>query len=1001
MANTPAFAAEYKKLNPEQKEAVDAIEGPVMVIAGPGTGKTQILTLRIANILKRTDTPPDAILALTFTEAGVSAMRKRLVSLIGPAGYRVGIYTFHGFCNATIQRLPDDFPRLVSSEAITDIDKILLVRDLVERDEELDHLRPFYDNFARVRDIIGAISTLKREYVNPDDLAERVAAEEQAFWERDDLYNAKGPYAGKMKTAHQATLKRLARNKELVRIYRAYEDALRETKRYDYEDMIGMVVARLEEERDVLQRLQEEYHYILADEHQDANTAQNRLLELLVDFHDNPNLFIVGDEKQAIFRFQGASLENFLYFKKKYPDAQLVELTRAYRSGQRILDAAHSVIESGPEDIERTALTSHAAVAHADVEVRAFARDELELHWVATDIKARIDAGVEPHEIAVLYRTNSDAAPLARALERVGVPHTIESTRTVLDDPAIAQFVMLIRAVAEYGNDEPLGKVLHARFLDFDPLDVYKVLRLHSKTRMPLAECLRDEDRLAEYGVGEAKRMAVFGKRLAKWATSGANDPVPDVFNQLLDESGFLAFALNSTRSLEMLEKLAGLARDTEQLSAGERAYTVRDLLHHFDLMDTYRLSITPVRASDRPHAGVRLMTAHRSKGQEFDYVYLIGAWDTHWGNTRSNDLFALPIPGASEEEANADERRLFYVALTRARAGVFISYARTSPSGRERLPSQFIEEIREPYKEEKDTRAFEESVQPQVLVGVPSGEEPVGVADAEYLRALFLEQGLSVTALNNYLTCPWQYFYSNLVRIPKIPTKHMLFGTVVHRALKRFFDARQKSGADKETLLNIFEDELARTTLSGSAYTEIEKRGRDYLSGWFDARVNGWQQETLNEYRVDTLIPTNVSSVPQLRVRGELDKVELHPDGVVVVDYKTGTPKSRNDILGTTKARGAGDYFRQLVFYKMLLDTEGVYTMRTGVVDFIQPKESGTYVQETFAVTAEDVEQLQTEIERVAGEIYDLSFWDSRCAEHTKKGACEYCALRELMRGE
>jgi len=992
---TPEFNKRYAMLNKEQKKAVDTTEGPVMVVAGPGTGKTQILTLRIANILKTTDTEASAILALTFTEAGVAAMRKRLVSMIGPDGYRVGIYTFHAFCNTTIQRFPEDFPRLISSDAITDIDKVLLMRELIAEREHLKELRPFYDNYAYVQKSISAISELKREYVDPEAFKNLVKRSEEEFLAREDLYNEKGAYAGKMKTEHQKTQKRIEKNKELMEVFSAYEEALREKKLYDYEDMIGVVVEQLESSREVLQRLQEEYHYVLADEHQDANTAQNRLLELLVDFHEEPNLFIVGDEKQAIYRFQGASLENFLYFKKKYPSAQVVELRHSYRSGQKILDSAHSVITSSGEELEREELESKAAIENETVELRTFSTDDMEALWVARDIERHIAEGVEPHEIAILYRTNADAAYMTRALERERVPHTVESNRNVLDDPAIVQFILLLRTVADFGNEEILAQALHARFLGFPPLDVFKILKHRARDRKPLYDCIFDEKELKKIGVSQPKAISVFAKRLSKWAQAGHNDPVIDVFNTVLDESGFLTLILNSTRSVEMLEKLSGLARDVEQLAAGNREYTLKDLIHHLDLLDEYHISISKT-GGDTSRRGVRLMTGHRSKGLEFDYVYLVGAWDTHWGNKRSMSAFSLPLAGAADEQDNADERRLFYVALTRARQGVFVSYGRNSESGKERLPSQFIEEMREDTKEEVDTNTFEEGITPDVFLQKLPETEHLSVADTSYLKELFVEQGLSVTALNNYLTCPWNFFYSNLIRIPKIPNKHMVFGTVTHSALNSFFE--KKGERTKETLLRSFKEALERTALSGAAYTEIEERGVEALGGWFDEYKGGWHEETLNEYRVTTVVDLPLEELPQLRVRGDLDKVEIHPEGVTVVDYKTGAPKSRNHLLGNTKAKDAGNYLRQLVFYKMLLDAEGKYVMKQGTVDFIQPKKTnGQYVLETFDITGTEVEKLMKEITKMTQEVLTMSFWDERC-EDSKKGDCEYCTLRDMM---
>jgi DNA helicase-2/ATP-dependent DNA helicase PcrA len=221
-----------------------------------------------------------------------------------------------------------------------------------------------------------------------------------------------------------------------------------------------------------------------------------------------------------------------------------------------------------------------------------------------------------------------------------------------------------------------------------------------------------------------------------------------------------------------------------------------------------------------------------------------------------------------------------------------------------------------------------------------------------------------------------------------------MRLGDTVHKALAVFFGAYLRGKTTKALLLRSFKESLDKTALSGFVYTEIHDKGISALDGWFDAYKGAWHKETKNEYRVDTVLEVPLKELHELRVRGDLDKVEIHPDGVVVVDYKTGKPKSRNHCLGKTKAPDSGNYFRQLAFYKMLLDREGVYTMKEGVIDFIEPKDTGRYIQERFLITPADVGVLTQEITQMAREVMSLSFWDTRCDD--KK--CEYCALRDMM---
>ena len=278
MAN---FEEAYARLNEEQRQAVDAIEGPVMVIAGPGTGKTEVLTVRIANILRKTKTPPEKILALTFTESGVAAMRRRLTELVQGDAYRVTISTFHGFANGVIQDYPDHFFSIIGSANITEIDQVQILEKLLD-DQKLDLLRPFGDRYYYLRNILAAIDELKQQGVSPEFFAKIAADEKKDFYANPDLMNQSGKYEGKMKTKYASAARAsLRRTSSLRRSIAAYQAALRKAKQYDYSDMIMEVMVALENDGDLLRILQDAYDYFLVDEHQDTNDAQNRIIELL------------------------------------------------------------------------------------------------------------------------------------------------------------------------------------------------------------------------------------------------------------------------------------------------------------------------------------------------------------------------------------------------------------------------------------------------------------------------------------------------------------------------------------------------------------------------------------------------------------------------------------------------------------------------------------------------------------------------------------------------
>lgn len=980
---SPLFSKLYAKLNRAQKRAVDAIEGPVMVVAGPGTGKTHVLTLRIANILRTTDTPPDGILALTFTESGANTMRRRLAEIIGPAAYRVRIHTFHGFCKDVIERCPDEFPRIIGSTPLTEVERITILRDLI-REGTWEHLRPFGDPYYYLNPARQAISEMKRENIAPDFHTMYLDAQEKEFAAIPDLYYEKGAYKGKMKGAYQARAKVLVRTRELNTLYRAYEAALESRRKYDFEDMIMEVVAALENNGDLLLRVQEDSMYILADEHQDANAAQNRLLELLASFHDNPNLFVVGDDKQAIFRFQGASLENFNYFKTRFPRAQMITLTESYRSGQAILDTAHALISASPDSshVPLESKTGSKSLIH----LRVFSTEEHERTWVAREIQRLISEGVDPSHIAILYRANSEAEGLAIALEAVGVPVSIESDQNALADPDLRKFLALVRAVARFGQDGALSRALHLDALNIPPLDAYKMARHAARKDLLIADVMQSKDELAAAGISKPTRIQGVYANLERWAAS--RESVPMILEDMLRESGFLGGYLQSPRAEDLLAKAGGFLRDAETLSAADPDYTLRDFAAHLELLEEFRV---PVRKMSEGvvHRGVRLMTAHRSKGMEFEYVYVVNVADGVWGGRREMNRFELPTGAASGSDE--DERRLLYVALTRGKLGVDISYARASKSGSERLGSRLLEDIDARLLQSEEMEDATHAASLRLLRGRSKRPRTI---DKTYVRELFMHQGLSVTALNNYLSCPWEYFYMNLVRVPRVPQKEQLFGTAVHMALKRFFDERirDKKVAGKD-LVQYFEDAMHGQPLPRQTRDEMRVRGATFLLGWYTQNHVSWPKTLRTEYAIDVHLPVELEGLSSLRLRGNLDKIEEVDGGVNVVDYKTGAPKSRNAIQGKTK-HDTGDYWRQLQFYRLLLDLEGKCTFVSAELDFVQPDPRGKYHKEVFRISKDEVTDLRRDIQRVASEIWDLKFWGKRCG----KKDCEHCGFRELM---
>lgn len=984
----------YKNLNAGQKDAVDTVEGPVMVVAGPGTGKTQILTLRIANILRETQAEPENILALTFTEAGVTAMRRRLTEIIGSSGYSVVINTFHGFCNEIIKNYPGEFPRIIGAQNITEVDQIGILEGLVRR-LPLRELKPFGNTFHYVVDILSAINSLKREGVDPAGFQRIVKNEREYFDSILDLYHEKGPHKGKMKGEYQKLETQIRKNEELTNVYAQYEEELRVNQRYDYNDMIMEVLRELSTNQNLLLMLQEQHQYILIDEHQDTNNAQNKVLELLCNFHPNPNLFVVGDEKQAIFRFQGASLENFNYFKKLYPNAKLVVLEENYRSSQMILDSAESVIQSSKP--------LHAKAGHKNqtISVVACSRPEVEGFTVAKEIEKKLKKGVAPEEIAVLYRDNKDSVLLARMFEKIGIPFSIESDQNILGDADIKKIQCLLTAVNQFGSDEWLLQALHIDFINIPPLDVYKLIENANREKVSAFEILKSKPKLQKAGIESEEAMTEFYKKLSSWATLSKNRTLPEFFEILIRESGFLSHILGEEDAVEKLEKLNGFFDEVKSLVEKHKEYGLKHFLEYLNTLSTHNLQIKK-SGSYGKIPRVRLMTAHRSKGQEFEYVFITNAFDGHWGNKRRPNLLRLPDvvfqssgKGFGDRDDTDDERRLFYVALTRAKKEIIITYSKESDTKREQLPSQFIKEIRPEYLEEKEESGYEKEFgDHKEILFAPSQTIGIPANDKAFIKELFLRNGLSVTALNNYLRCPWNYFYNNLFRIPGAKTKHQMYGTVMHATLKDLFDSFKVEPFTKETLIQKLVFHLNHQPFSEHEYKEALEKGTKSLSGYFDAYEKTWKTNVITEKMIWGILLTK-----EIKITGKIDKMEFLGEGneVNVVDYKTGRPKSRGEIEGSTQ-NSNGDMKRQLVFYNLLLEkyeAQKKFKMVSGDIDFMEPDEKGKYKKESFEIQKEEIKELEELIKKTADEILNVAFWNTRC----EKKDCEYCVLREMMR--
>ncbi len=994
-AHDAAFTQAYNQLNPAQRQAVDEIEGPVMVVAGPGTGKTQILTLRIANILRVTQMTPQNILALTFTESGAKAMRERLLRYIGAAAYQVPIFTFHGFAAKLISDYPDAYVRVIGGRPASDLDKIKIIEQILQGGE-VKLLRPFGNPTYYVPHILRIIGQLKQEYVTPDSLVRIIEAQEQELNAIEKMHT-KGAHKGKVRGEYTKKEQAIAKNRELLFVYRRYESLLGSQNIFDFEDMIIETVQALQSNESMLRDLQETYQYILADEHQDVNGSQNKILELLASFHDFPNIFAVGDEKQAIYRFQGASLENFLYFTEQFPGTKVIHLTENYRSGQTILDAAHSLVavEEGPLKDLRIPLVAKQNKP-AQVMRRDFSHQVVEDDWLVSSILADSKNGISLSEIAVIVRTNKEVELIAARLRAAGMAVTASADGDVLQHPILRAVESLIQTVVPQTKETALFQVLHGAYWGIGTDDLLRVLAAQSYERS-LYQIISNEQILKELGVVNAEPILRVSLVIDEAKRREVHESPHRVLEYVLKASGFINHLMVHD-PFEGVRVVRRIYDEIESMVSRDGVGTLAEVSLAIATRRSYGLPLTaPYIVTDTN--SVQVMTAHKSKGLEFEVVYVPHVHDAGWSGATKKRYFDIPLAQTLVDDTHEfieDERRLLYVAMTRAKQVLSISCSGMSVHGRELLPARLLEEVDSQYITSCEVASFESQFDP--VQALTSQDTPVSVG-TEVLKKVLAERGLSATSLNNYLSDPWDYFFRNVLRIPETQAVHMQFGTAIHAVLEYVTRNHSQHGTipSDTQIKQRLESALNRLPVNVEEYTRLLEKGLEALMQYIPHMQRTLPAVTKEEVKFRVSLPTGISEFPEVILTGNIDRIDFGANGVAlrVVDYKTGKPKSRNVVEGNTK-NSDGGYKRQLVFYALLLklfDDER-YICREGMLSFVEPDTKGQIHEEVFTVSDQEIEALKTEIIEVVAQIIGGEFLTHPC-----DGESEYKVLVDRWR--
>ena len=1015
------FKQEYEKLNKQQRRAVDTIEGPVMVNAGPGTGKTQVLALRIASILRQTDTNPNNILCLTYTDNGAIEMRNRLLKIIGSAAYNVRIHTFHSFCNEVIQDNLTFFGKLNLSP-IGDLEEIDLFYRLIDSIEKDNPLKRFRGEVYYEKDRLkGLYSLMKKEAWQPAYLNERIDAYINELPTRDGFF-----YKRKYKTfnAGDPKLATIADEKErmemlraAVNLYPRYNKMMEELGRYNFDDMILWVLDAFEKNKNMLLDYQERFLYFLVDEFQDTSRSQNLLLQQLTAYWEVPNLFVVGDADQSIFSFQDANVENILEVEEKYAGSLTkIDLISNYRSVQNVLDTAHRLIVNNmlrtvlPEN-DRPLIASNQNLLDISIqpEIAAYANPVQEAIGVAIQVEALIDQGISGREIAVIYRNHAQAATIVTMLEEKKIPVNTRRKVDLLQLPFIQNILHILNWIASekyipYSADELLFQLLHSDFFSISPLEIAKLsMTVYAKNKVSREEIFSLRRLMAESTIPRAdlfnqpngQSVKEVSNMLEDLLKASGNSTLQQLLEQVIQRAGVLSFIMQSHEKPWLMQVLNAFFNHLKDENKRNPELTLEQWLANIEIMKKNRLpiSVYKLTASDE---GVNMVTAHGAKGSEYAHVFVIGCTQNTWDETSNSGKYNYKLPdnlvSVNRSATSLEEsRRLFYVAITRAKTHLHISYPLKDDKDKEQTKSTFITEITEQGNLSLTQKQVADGLMADYLLlqFKETARPEIELVEDEYINQLLKKYTLSVTHLNNFIDCPLKFYYQNLIRVPAAKNESMAFGSAVHWAIERLFvKMRERNNVfpSKQELVDDFNWHMRnnREAFTAAAFKLKTDYGEKILPAYYDYHINRWNKVIIAEKAVRNV---TVQNIP---INGKLDKLEFNGKQVNVVDYKTGKYANAKKKLAAPgdKEPNGGDYWRQAVFYKILLDNDKTndWQVVSTEFDFIEPV-NDEYKTEIIQITDTDIATVTRQITDTWGKIQRKEF-KTGCG----KPDCEWC---------
>lgn len=999
-------------LNSEQNDAVTCTDGPVLIIAGAGTGKTTVIARRIAYIIGSRLAKQNEILALTFTDKAANEMEERVDVLLPFGSFDTQISTFHSFGERILREnaleigLPTDFKILSRPQQVLFFQQNLF-------NFNLKHYRPLSTPTKFIQALITLFSRTKDETISP-----------QAYKEyaQSLLALSAGGNESAVSTDNQSQsdLIEAELQMELATVYEQYESFKAQAGVLDFGDLIIKVKELFEHYPNTLKHYQNKFKYILVDEYQDTNFAQNEIVKLLAAKHEN--ICVVGDDDQSIYRFRGAAISNILAFQDTYPKSNKVILTTNYRSTQPILDAAYRLItNNNPDRLEAKhniskKLRSAKSETGFPIQTIFAATLSEETDAVIAEIERLTSTGQTPHisqdkkqpgglaarpqfdepitynDIAILVRANANAEPFLKSMAVNGIPYKFTGTSGLYDTPEIKDLITFLTVLANFNDNMQLYSLATSRYFDIPIVDLVKLMDLCGKKSKPLFWAFSHADGFAELlelsDEGLKSIQSIYAD-IITYVQLSKNEAVGKVLYQFLADKGVIG-SLQNAETAESATAVANIGKFFDKITEFSRLSTSQSVMAFIDYLSALR------EAGDDPGTGsldiefdgINILTVHGAKGLEYKVVFIVNAVSDRFPSRNKSEPIELPEALIKETLPEGDfhlqeERRLFYVALTRASDLLYITWAQDYGGKRLKKVSPFVAEslgldnIPKSLFVSKSTKKLEQ-------LNLFYGSNPVPVKTTQkpsnQITLLIDEEQLikvNQAQIEDYLTCPKRYEYSAIMKIPLAGNHLFVYGRAIHSAIQSFY--KYKMGGKViplEEMLACFERAWSdEGFLSEIHEKERFMRGKSVIKDFWDREKASSPPPTWIEKKFTIPLKNTIQLV------GRYDRVDITGDFVHIIDFKT------TENVGSEKALKRTKESKQLACYAL-----GFYKMFNKLPNKLSLYFVETGIMGTYEPTMETIEKAECYIQEAVQGIRDGNF-----APKPDVFNCQYCSYNKI----